>query len=87
MKGGVRCFDGSVGGIGGCPYAPGASGNAATEDLVYLFEQLNCEIGLDLDRLCASADFMEEQIGRELSSRLLKVWKSEQAKHAASKSA
>jgi hydroxymethylglutaryl-CoA lyase len=79
---GVRCFDGSVGGIGGCPYAPGASGNAATEDLVYLFEQLNCSTGLSLDELCASADFMEEQLGRKLSSRLLKVWQSKQSKQS-----
>lgn len=84
---GVRCFDGSVGGIGGCPYAPGASGNASTEDLVYMFEELGWDTGVSVSDLCAAAAYIEGQLGRELSSHLLKVWQSKKAKHKISQSA
>ncbi|MDO9283711.1 MAG: hypothetical protein Q7U26_02370, partial [Aquabacterium sp.] len=51
---GVRTFDASQGGLGGCPYAPGASGNVVTEDLVYLFEAMGVATGVDLHRLVAA---------------------------------
>ena len=60
---GVRTFDGSVGGLGGCPYAPGASGNVATEDLVYLFDGMGVPTGVDRDALVACADWIREQLG------------------------
>lgn len=63
---GVRAFDGSVGGLGGCPYAPGAAGNVATEDLVYMFQGMGEAAGIDLDRLVATAAWLRERIGREL---------------------
>lgn len=66
---GVRSFDGSVAGIGGCPYAPGAAGNAATEDLVFLFQQIGADTGVDLDALCASGAAMADALGRELPGR------------------
>jgi hydroxymethylglutaryl-CoA lyase len=50
---GVRTFDSSLGGLGGCPYAPGASGNVVTEDLVFMFEAMGVDTGVDLDRLLA----------------------------------
>ncbi len=60
---GVRTFDGSVAGLGGCPYAPGASGNVATEDLVYLFEGMGVPTGIDRDALVACADWIRAQLG------------------------
>jgi len=77
-KSGVRDFDGSVGGIGGCPYAPGASGNAATEDLIYLFHALQEKTGTDLSSVCQAGGFMEGILGRTLPGRYLKVWQSNQ---------
>ncbi|VCU69393.1 Hydroxymethylglutaryl-CoA lyase YngG [Pigmentiphaga humi] len=51
LEAGVRTFDGSLGGLGGCPYAPGASGNVVTEDLVYMFEAMGLRTGVDIDKL------------------------------------
>ena len=55
---GVRVFDTSVGGLGGCPYSPGASGNLATEDCVFMFENMGIETGIDLEHLCQTADWI-----------------------------
>jgi len=67
---GVRTFDASVAGLGGCPYAPGASGNVATEDLVYLFEGLGAATGVDLDALVECGDWICAQLGRASNSRV-----------------
>ncbi|SPE27561.1 Hydroxymethylglutaryl-CoA lyase [Burkholderiales bacterium] len=67
---GVRTFDASVAGLGGCPYAPGASGNVATEDLVYLFEGLGASTGVDLDALVECGSWVCAQLGRPSSSRV-----------------
>jgi hydroxymethylglutaryl-CoA lyase len=56
FESGITSFDGAAGGLGGCPFAPGATGNIATEDLVYLFERLGVRTGIDLARLLAAAD-------------------------------
>jgi hydroxymethylglutaryl-CoA lyase len=72
---GVRQFDGSVAGMGGCPYAPGASGNAASEDLVYTFEAMGIHTGVDLDTLSAAGVFAEQLVGRELPGRFHLSWK------------
>lgn len=84
---GIRRFDGSVGGIGGCPYAPGASGNAATEDLVYLFHGLGLSTGVDLDELAATATEMEALLGRALPGRFLAWWKGQRNSDAKCESA
>ncbi|MEO9321966.1 hydroxymethylglutaryl-CoA lyase [Nocardioides sp. C4-1] len=70
---GVDHFDASVGGLGGCPYAPGASGNIATEEAVYLLHELGVETGVDLDHLLDVAATAERIVGRELPSRLIKA--------------
>lgn len=57
MDAGIRSFDGSIAGLGGCPFAPGATGNTASEDIVYTFERLGVKTGIDLERLLAVADF------------------------------
>jgi isopropylmalate/homocitrate/citramalate synthase len=55
LDAGIRVFDASAGGLGGCPFAPGASGNLATEDLVFALQGLGCDTGVDLERLCAAS--------------------------------
>jgi hydroxymethylglutaryl-CoA lyase len=66
---GLRTFDGSIGGVGGCPYAPGAAGNAATEDLLYLFHSLGLDSGIDLERAADAGHFLSETLGRPLAGR------------------
>ncbi len=75
MEMGVRVFDASVSGLGGCPYAPGAAGNAATEDLGYMLDGMGVETGVDLDRLIAAGAFICGQLGRETQSRVAKARK------------
>ncbi|MBK5007510.1 hydroxymethylglutaryl-CoA lyase [Pseudomonas sp. S32] len=58
LEAGVKTFDGSQGGLGGCPYAPGASGNIVTEDLVYLLESMGLKTGVDIDRLVAAREVL-----------------------------
>ncbi|WP_375478029.1 hydroxymethylglutaryl-CoA lyase [uncultured Jatrophihabitans sp.] len=70
---GVRQLDASVGGLGGCPFAPGASGNIATEELVYWAEDSGVATGLDLDALLAAAAVTEKAIGHELPSSLYRA--------------
>ena len=68
---GIAVFDASAGGLGGCPYAPGATGNLATEDLVYMLNGLGIETGIDLDRLVDASAFMAQALGRTPPSRYL----------------
>jgi hydroxymethylglutaryl-CoA lyase len=68
---GVTRFDASIGGLGGCPYAPGASGNAVTEDLVHMLDDMEIETRIDLDALVDCARLAQEIVGRELPSALL----------------
>ncbi len=69
MQAGATQFDGSIGGLGGCPYAPGASGNVATEDLVAMLHAMEIETGVDLDALLSAAWRAEDIIGRPLEGR------------------
>ena len=66
---GVATFDASAGGLGGCPYAPGATGNLATEDLIYMLDGLGIETGVNLDALVDASAFIEARIGHRLPSR------------------
>jgi len=70
LEAGVAVVDASVAGLGGCPYAPGASGNVATEDLVYQLHGLGIATGIDLPALVAAGHFICGQLGREPGSRL-----------------
>ena len=70
LAAGVRTFDASTGGTGGCPYAPGAAGNLATEDLVYLLDEEGYEHGVDLDRLLEAARLIASLLGRPLASKV-----------------
>ena len=70
---GITVFDSSAGGLGGCPYAPGASGNIATEDLVYLLDKLGIENGVSLKLLRRASHMIAQELERDLPSRVLKV--------------
>ncbi len=70
LQAGATQFDGSIGGMGGCPYAPGASGNVATEDMVAMLEAMGVETGIDLDALVEAAWLAEETVGRPLDGRV-----------------
>lgn len=70
---GVTEFDASVGGIGGCPYAPGASGNIATEEVVHMLHDMGIDTGIDLDALITVAELAEKLIGRTLPSGVLRA--------------
>jgi hydroxymethylglutaryl-CoA lyase len=70
LEAGVRIVDASVGGLGGCPYAKGASGNVATEDLVYMLHGLGLTTGIDLDALCETARWISAELGRKPASKL-----------------
>jgi isopropylmalate/homocitrate/citramalate synthase len=67
---GVTTFDSSAGGLGGCPYAPGAAGNLATEDLVYMLDGLGVRTGIDLARVVSASRFIERRVGHPLASRV-----------------
>lgn len=62
-------IDCSVAGLGGCPYAPGASGNVATEDVVYMLNGMGIDTGIDLDKLIDAAEFICGVLGKETGSR------------------
>lgn len=68
---GIACFDASLGGLGGCPYAPGASGNVCTEDMVHMLEECGYRTGVDLEGLIDAARTLQDIVGRPLPSRLL----------------
>jgi isopropylmalate/homocitrate/citramalate synthase len=73
LEAGATVFDASVGGIGGCPFAPRATGNVATEDLVYLLHGEGVDTGIDLDALIRVAEWLEGQLGRELEGQVYKA--------------
>jgi hydroxymethylglutaryl-CoA lyase len=73
VESGATVLDGSVGGIGGCPFAPRSTGNVASEDLVYLLERQGIETGVDLDALIGVAVWLEGVLGRELPGRVYRA--------------
>lgn len=73
---GITRFDSSIGGLGGCPYAPGASGNVATDDLLYMLEGMEIETGISKDKIHNAALFIQERIGRSLASHSLQVYQA-----------
>jgi hydroxymethylglutaryl-CoA lyase/(R)-citramalyl-CoA lyase len=73
LEAGATLFDASCGGLGGCPYAPRATGNIATEDLVYLLEGDGIDTGIDLDALIATSAWLEEVLGRRLEGQVYRA--------------
>ena len=77
LKAGIDRFDASLGGLGGCPYAPGASGNICTEDLVHMFERMGLNTGVDLHRLLACAASLPDLLGHDVPGAILKAGTSD----------
>ncbi|WP_242345479.1 hydroxymethylglutaryl-CoA lyase [Anaeromyxobacter terrae] len=73
LEEGLTTFDSSIGGLGGCPYAPGASGNLATEDLVYMLHGMGLETGIDWERLVAAGALAQRLVGRRLPGKALQA--------------
>lgn len=70
VEAGATVLDSSVGGVGGCPFAPAATGNVATEDVVYMLHGMGYETGIDIDRLISAAKWLEQQLGHSVPSAL-----------------
>jgi hydroxymethylglutaryl-CoA lyase len=70
---GVRIFDSSSGGLGGCPYAPGAAGNVATEDLIYMLHEMGCATGISLPKQVQASQYVQSCLSRTLPSRYLQA--------------
>ncbi len=83
IESGVTIFDSSLGGLGGCPYAPGASGNLATEDLVYMLEGMGIKTGVNLERLVDAGALAEKILGKKLPGRYLQAALATRAKACA----
>ncbi|MFN8052615.1 MAG: hydroxymethylglutaryl-CoA lyase [Acidimicrobiales bacterium] len=73
LEAGIRTFDSSLGGIGGCPFAPNATGNIPTEDLLYMFHRMGWTSGVDLEALAADARWLEDVLGHSVPGYLSKV--------------
>jgi hydroxymethylglutaryl-CoA lyase len=73
VEAGITTFDASIGGLGGCPYAPGASGNLATEDLVYMLHGMGYETGIDFEKLIAAGALAQRLVGRRLPGKTLQA--------------
>ena len=76
LQAGVARFEGCLGGLGGCPFAPGATGNVCTEDVVHMLECMGCDTGVDLDRLLAASRRLREIVGHELPGQVVKAGKA-----------
>ena len=70
---GVTRYDASIGGLGGCPYAPGASGNIVTEDLVHMLEDMGIDTGVDLHALVDAAHLAQDIVGRDLPGQVMRA--------------
>ena len=86
LSNGIATVESSIGGLGGCPFAPGASGNVATEDYVYLFQEMGVETGIDLERILDCAKFVERTVPGDLHSYVLKAGPTYSSRSSARKS-
>jgi hydroxymethylglutaryl-CoA lyase len=80
---GMATFDCSVAGLGGCPYAPGATGNVATEDVLYMLNGLDIQTGVDMEKLLQAAQFICGQLGRPTASRAGRALTAQAVRRAA----
>ncbi|WEG14986.1 hydroxymethylglutaryl-CoA lyase [Pullulanibacillus sp. KACC 23026] len=77
LEAGITRFDSSAGGLGGCPFAPGASGNVATEDVLFMLEEMGIETGIDRQRLLEAVDLVKPSITRPLDSKQYQLYRKE----------
>ena len=82
MQAGLTRFDGAIGGLGGCPYAPGATGNVSTEDLVYMLSEMGIDTGIDMDKLFEVSRKLQTVVPHKLDSAILKAGKRTDLKPA-----
>ena len=87
LEAGIRRFDAAFGGLGGCPFAPGAAGNLATEDLVFMLSEAGIETGIDWRRLFDAVALAETLLDRPLGGRMAAWWRQAQAKEVQAKEA
>src|SRR5699024_616840 len=73
IEAGITSFDASLGGLGGCPFAPGATGNVCTEDIVHMLHNMEMDTGINFEKLIAASSRLREMMGHELSSYVLKA--------------
>ncbi|RJO64299.1 MAG: hydroxymethylglutaryl-CoA lyase [Myxococcales bacterium] len=83
LEKGVACVDSAVAGLGGCPYAPGASGNVASEDVLYMLDGLGIRTGVNLSKLAAAGRFVSDVLGREPASRVARALAAKERSHPA----
>lgn len=76
LEAGIKIYDASLGGIGGCPFAPGATGNVCTEDVVHMLEEMGVKTTIDLDKLIDASNKMKEMLGHDLPGQVAKAGKS-----------
>ncbi len=76
---GITKFDSALGGLGGCPYAKGASGNVATEDLLYLLDEMGIRTGVDLNKMLEAALFIEQKLGKAVASKQMAIARNERS--------
>jgi hydroxymethylglutaryl-CoA lyase len=82
LEAGVAVVDSSVAGLGGCPFAPGAAGNVATEDVVYMLDGMGIETGVDLMALIGAGDFISERLGRANASKAARAYRAKRETNA-----
>jgi hydroxymethylglutaryl-CoA lyase len=82
LEHGIRTFDAAVGGLGGCPFSPGATGNVATEDLIHCFHSLGAKTGVDMEKLSEVGDWISKELGRTNESRAGKATLAQMRKNA-----
>ena len=83
LRNGIAAFDSSTGGLGGCPYAPGATGNVGTEDVLYMLERMGIETGVDLAKVRAASRFIATVVGHALTSKAFTAMEAADARSAA----
>lgn len=83
LQGGVHIFDSSAGGLGGCPYAPGATGNVGTEDVLYLLHTMGIDTGIDLAKIRKASRFISNTLGHSLTSKAFQAMEASDARAAA----
>jgi hydroxymethylglutaryl-CoA lyase len=84
---GARHFDGSISGVGGCPYAPGAAGNVCTQDLIHMFERMNAPTGVSLEAACQVGGVLEQVLDRPLPGRYHQYWQGQRRENMQVRSA
>jgi hydroxymethylglutaryl-CoA lyase len=87
LQQGIASFDSSAGGLGGCPYAPGATGNVGTEDVLYLLHQMHIETGVDVAKVRTASRFISGVVGHPLTSKAFQAMEASDARTAAAAAA